>query len=190
MVVESDDASLVRDWLLAPPALRDVYDVPANKTRVRLALRRLWGKKFGEEGPCRSCGREKTRCCCKRKKQLPLYGEWSAGLLAVGPPAGVLVEVAVVVPRDTYVSRLLVPEVLGRHFCITRLTVGEIEILSGMVPAEVFAPDLEPPPFTCHADSRSTAVATIVNVTGSPASFSGRLAGMTRVMARKRSRRA
>lgn len=87
-MVESDDASLVRDWLLASPMLRDVYDVPANKMQVLAALRRLWGKKAGKERPCRGCGLEGRLCCCRRKEELPLYGEWSAGLLATGPPRG------------------------------------------------------------------------------------------------------
>jgi hypothetical protein len=187
-VIESDDVTLVRDWLLASPVLRDVYDVPANKTRVLAALRRLWGKKVGEERPCCGCGYERRRCCCRRKKGLPLYGEWSAGFLAVGPLAGIEFEVSVVVPRDTYVARLLVPAELGRHFCMSRLVVGGVEILSGMVPVEVFSPDLEPPPFMCHVDSSSTATATIVKVTDTQVSFAGRLAGMTRIS--KRSRRA
>lgn len=115
-----------------------------------------------------------------------------SGVLAgKAPPRGIAVEVSVVVPCDTYVTRLCVPVELGRHFCVSRLAVGETEILSGMVPAEVFSPDLEPPPFMCHVDSISMATATIVKVTDSSASFAGSFAGMTRSRKiRKRSRRA
>jgi len=182
-------AALVRDWIAAGPSLQDAYDSPANRLAVVKALEVVWGKRARETvRRCRRCGLPSRLCVCPptRRKKIPLYRDFEAGVVAVCPPRGVVVEVAAVVPCYAYVRRLCVPAVLCRHFRIASFEVCGTELLRRPpISAELFSDRLETPPFMFRARRRGWVRIRILKVTDDPVSFAAKVVGAMPVRPRR-----
>lgn len=116
-----------------------------------------------------------------------LYRPWEARLAVGGAVTGVEFRLGAEVPIFTYVTRLVVTKILGRHYEVTSIKVGGEELLPrGPEAAWLFAIDCDRPSFMFPARRGTVVSVSAVKVDDVQVPFVCVVQGMQRIYRRRR----
>jgi hypothetical protein len=110
-----------------------------------------------------------------------LYRPWEARLAASGAVVGVEFRVDAELPGPTCVTGLSVARVLGRHYRVTSIRVGAVELLRRPLGAVNFAADCERPSLMFSATRGTVVSVSAVKDDDVPVPFVCVVRGMLRV---------